>query len=221
MAYIVWKVVKGQGPYAYLRESVRLDGRVATRHLGYLGRLEGSPGGEPGEKTVLPGSVVRAPSGQEVVVPEPGPALMRRLGTTAPARGGAELGTTRDGELGTTGQGHAPTGREAELGTTAPVELPTTSGDELGTTRDGELGTTPEELELSGTDVMPPATVRPQRLADGTWGVWSDRELSVGETVRVVTASGQEWETRVTELMEQDARGTVAKTQGRPPRRPR
>ena len=56
MAYVVWKIIDGHGPHAYLYESVWVDGRSRVRHLGYLGRWR-----REGADSVKPGSVVYAP----------------------------------------------------------------------------------------------------------------------------------------------------------------
>ena len=214
MAYVVWKLVRGQGPYAYLRESVRLDGKVRARHLGYLGRL--GSGDEPGEKTIVPGSVVCAPTGQEIVVLEPPAALMSRLGTTR----AEPLPTTPAGVSGTTDQvvlGTAPPkASQGGSGTERVAESGATPSSPLDTTESGGLGTTVEKgEELSHS---PPVDVRPQRLPDGTWGVWCPAGVSVGDMVQVVTASGKTWETRVVELVSRTNGGTVARTEGRPQR---
>ena len=39
MPYVTWKMQGYHGPYAYLRESVRVGGKVRARHICYLGRL--------------------------------------------------------------------------------------------------------------------------------------------------------------------------------------
>ena len=68
MAYIRWKVINGNGPYAYLVESVRDGDKVESRHLAYLGT------------TVNPGATVDLArygrKGQSATVPvRPAPGL--------------------------------------------------------------------------------------------------------------------------------------------------
>ncbi|MDE2938859.1 MAG: hypothetical protein OXR67_08055 [Chloroflexota bacterium] len=71
------------------------------------------------------------------------------------------------------------------------------------------------DLWPDGSD-LPPLEVRPHRLPDNTWGVISPEGLAVGDRVRVVTAAGQSWDTRLTELAGRTARGFAARTEGRP-----
>lgn len=203
MAYVVWKFVRGKGPYAYLRRSERVDGLVRARELGYLGRWSAD-----GSGTVRPGDVVPGPAGEEVVVPEFSPSVLRRLPTTPegrlPTTAGPEPGDAGGG-LPTTSSAAPPTVPEGEsngLPTTDPGELPTTAGPDAGGDGDG-LPTTP---------------ARPHRLGDGSWGVVSDLRLTVGDVVEVRTARGQTWRATVTEVLEPTGRGFVARTSGRPGR---
>lgn len=57
---IVWKYIKGYGPYAYLQESVRDGDSVTSKHVAYLGRAGGS---------LVPGAVVDV-EGKNVTVPK-------------------------------------------------------------------------------------------------------------------------------------------------------
>ena len=86
MAYVVWKMRGGHGPYAYLYESVWRDGRSRTKFLGYLGRYGGS-----GAEGVEPGSIVVDPYGWEVRVPPFSPSVLRQM---------AALGGGGDPDLG-------------------------------------------------------------------------------------------------------------------------
>ena len=62
MAYVIWKIHRGYGPYAYLRESVRVDGKVRARHICYLGRYGGEDAAAAQASDALwPGSVVTTP----------------------------------------------------------------------------------------------------------------------------------------------------------------
>ena len=244
MAYVVWKMHGRHGPYAYLRESVRVDGRVRPRHICYLGRFrEGDPG------SVLPGSVVTAPTGESVRVPPFSPAVLRRM-RPAPSEGSAAgLGTTRPDlacsdlvtmdtpteaglgttapadihtQLGTTAPDSPPTGTEADLGTTtmAPSLLETTdTAEKLGTTETTvvpSLGCTPAVGDEEGQTTSRIAAARPRRLSDRSWGIISQEQLAVGDQVRVTTSGGESWTARITEVLERSQRGTVARTTGRP-----
>ena len=244
MAYVVWKMHGRNGPYAYLRESVRVDGKVRPRHICYLGRFrEGDP------EAVLPGSVVTAPTGESVRVPPFSPAVLRRM-RSAPSEGSAPgLGTTRPDlacgdlvtmdppteaglgttapadsrtQLGTTAPESSPTGAEADLGTTtvAPPLLGTTdTAEKLGTTETTvvpSLGSTPAVGGEEGQNASRLATARPRRLSDRSWGIVSQEQLAVGEQVQVTTSGGESWTARVTEVLERSQGGTVARTTGRP-----
>ena len=226
MAHVVWKFVRGMGPYAYLRQSVRVDGRVRTRELGYLGCWR-----PDGTGTVNPGSVVPGPGGEEVRVPEFSPSIQRRLPTTAPPGPEGRLPTTEppsaelpgkelpttdpmvaDGELPTT-----PAGAGTGLPTTDSVAL----AEELPITCAGPEEELPTTVAGARAEPAPePAPVRPHRLSDGSWGVVSQQQLAMGDLVTVTTASGQSWTATVTEVLEPVRRGFVARTSGRPqPRR--
>ena len=123
MAYVVWKVQSGYGPYAYLRESVRVDGKVRAQHICYLGRHGGeSATAAQAPGALWPGSMVLTPTGQSVRLPDFSPAVLKQLGTTGPGTPPKELGTTKPETV--------PTGAQAELGTkdhASPVDY-------LGTT---------------------------------------------------------------------------------------
>ena len=177
MAYVVWKIINGKGPYAYLRKSERVDGRVRTRHLGYLGYWSADGGG-----TVGPGSVVSGPNGEQVVVPGFSPSMLRRLGATAAEVAGALATTSEDSDcaLATTPESPSATTSEepkSPLATTvSDAERPlATTAEEA----ESPLATTSEEaaspLATTGQEepgVPAQATpVRPHRLPDGTWGV--------------------------------------------------
>ena len=244
MAYVVWKMHGGNGPYAYLRESVRVDGKVRPRHICYLGCFrEGDPG------SVRPGSVVTAPTGESVRVPEFNPAVLRRLRPAPAEDSAAGLRTTRpdlaDGDLvtmdspteaglgttapanihtqlGTTAPESSPTGAEAYLGTTteSPPLLGTTDTAEyLGTTQAADarsLGSTPAVGYEEGRTTSRLATARPRRLSDRSWGIISQEQLRVGDQVQVTTSGGESWTARVIEVLERSQRGSVARTTGRP-----
>ena len=246
MPFVVWKMINGHGPYAYLRQSVWRDGQSKTVHLGYLGCWAGASGASAdGSEAIVPGSVVIAPDGQEVRVPEFSPSILRRLGTS-PVELADELGTSStgpsEGELGTSspepadGLGTSPAGpSEGKLGTS-----PSESADGLGTSpagpSEGDLGTSPSEPadglgtspagpsegDLGIGEPVPvasaPAPARPLRLPDGSWGVLSREPLAVGDQVRVTTSGGQSWTATVTEVLETTERGAAARTSGRPPR---
>ena len=153
MPFVVWKMINGHGPYAYLRQSVWRDGQSKTVHLGYLGCWAGASGASAdGSDAIVPGSVVIAPDGQEVRVPEFSPSILRRLGTS-PVELADELGTSpagpSEGDLGTSspepadGLGTSPAGpSEGKLGTSSPEPA-----DGLGTSpagpSEGDLGTSP------------------------------------------------------------------------------
>ena len=244
MSYVVWKMHGRNGPYAYLRESVRVDGKVRPRHICYLGRFQEEDSG-----AVRPGSVVTAPTGESVRVPEFSPAVLRRM-RPAPSEGSAAgLGTTgldlADGDLVTmdppkeAGLGTTePTDIHTQLGTTAPESSPTGTEADLGTTTESPplLGTTDtaEKLGTTETTAVPSlgstlavggeegqstsrlATARPRRLYDSSWGILSQEQLAVGDQVQVTTSRGESWTARVIEVLERSQRGTVARTTGRP-----
>ena len=211
MSFVVWKMIKGHGPYAYLRQSVWRDGQSKTVHLGYLGLWAGASGAPAdGSDAIVPGSVVIAPDGQEVRVPEFSPSLLRRLGTS-PVEPADGLGTSPAGSS-EGGLGTSPTEPAGELGTS-----PAGSSE-------GGLGTSPTE-SAGGLGTSPPipvasapAPARPLRLPDGSWGVLSPEPLAVGGQVRVTTSGGQSWTATVTEVLETTERGVAARTSGRPPR---
>ena len=210
MAYVVWKVIDGHGPYAYLCESVWVDGRSRVRHLGYLGRWRGE-----GADSVKPGSVVYAPDGQEVRVPDFSPSVRRRLGSrlNAPAdpRPEANLGSRPDGAV--------STGAEASLGSSSKPDLGGSSAADLGSSPDDANGHLTSRDPAGDAEPLP-TPVRPHRLSDDSWGVLSQRPLAPGDLVMVNTASGQSWTATVTEVLEPVQRGYVARTSGRPqPRR--
>ena len=204
MAFIVWKLIRGKGPYAYLRQSERVDGRVVTRHLAYLGYWSAEGG------TLGPGSMVTGPNGEELVVPGFSPSLLLRLGTTAEAVG-RSLATTSEGSglrLATTTEKS-----ESQLATTEDDPLATTREEAQGLLATTELGTTGEGHSGGPTQA---ASVRPHRLPDGSWGVFSVEPLAAGDLVEVTTASGQTWTATVVEALEPTPRGFVARTSGRP-----
>ena len=148
MAYVAWKIIKGHGPYAYLRQSVWRDGQSKTVHLGYLGLWAGASGAPAdGSDAIVPGSVVIAPDGQEVRVPEFSPSLLRRLGAS-PVEPADGLGTSPpDPAAADPGASVSPLETpdpEAGLGTSPPE-----SAGGLGTSpagsSEGGLGTSPPE----------------------------------------------------------------------------
>ena len=168
MPFVVWKMINGHGPYAYLRQSVWRDGQSKTVHLGYLGCWAGASGASAdGSDAIVPGSVVIAPDGQEVRVPEFSPSILRRLGTS-PVELADELGTSStgpsEGDLGTSspepadGLGTSPAGpSEGDLGTS-----PSEPADGLGTSpagpSEGDLGTSsPEPADGLGTSPTGPS----------------------------------------------------------------
>ena len=55
MVKIAWKVINGYGPYAYLQESVKNNGKVTSKHIAYLGAA-GKNGLVPGKKFTVPPS---------------------------------------------------------------------------------------------------------------------------------------------------------------------
>ena len=203
MAYVTWKLIDGRGPYAYLRQSVRVEGRVTTRHLGYLGRWCAD-----GSGAVNPGSVVTTPDGQEVRVPQFPPALLKRLGTTAESPAEKELGTTDDVHPATaphTGRGPCRHGALEDLGTT-----------EAKTTADN-LGTTSDSGGASDGNTAP-IPVRPYALPDGSWGVRSQAPLALGDLVIVTTSYGEQWTATITEVLARNREEFVARSTGRPKR---
>jgi len=191
MAYVVWKMIRGCGPYAYLCESVWSDGRSRMRHLGYLGRW----GGE-GDDRVEPGMVVRGPDFS--------PSVRRLLGGRLAAAAG---------DLGGRADRAEATGAEADLGGRTE--------DGLATTVEGQAATPVADAGSDvgsdvGSEKSAPVTVRPHRLPGGAWGVLSTAPLAVGDLVQVRTASGSTWTATVSELLEPTPRGFVARTSGRP-----
>lgn len=223
MAFAVWKMIRGKGPYAYMRQSVRVEGKVRTRHLGYLGYWNAD-----GSGTISPGSVVAGPDGRPVVVPRFTPLMLSQLGITAEDLE-AVLGTTgaevRAEPLGTT----APSGTGESLGTTT-YPSPDGGDQETGTTKEGPdtlLGTTDpgaysDETGITSGGDSPaqgapaPIPVNPYLLPDNSWGVLSQEQLAVGDLVTVRTRSGKSWMATVTEIMKPVHRGFVART-SRPP----
>ena len=203
MAYVVWKMINGHGPYAYLCESVWVDGRPRVRHLRYLG-----PWREEGPDPLKPGSVVLAPDGREVRVPDFSPSVRRRLGSRSDWAGA--------------------TGAEADLGSSSRPDLGSRSAAELGSrsddanedlgSRNPAAGAGPDPVAAAAEPV--PTPVRPHRLSDDSWGVLSQRPLAQGDLVMVTTSSGKSWTATVTELLEPIQRGYVARTSGRPQSRP-
>ena len=224
MAYVVWKVINGCGPYAYLCESDWVEGKPRVRHLRYLG-----PWREEGPDPLKPGSVVHAPDGQQIQVPDFSPSVRRRLGSRPDAPVDpvpeASLGSRSDGAaatgaeagLGSRSDGAAATGAEAGLGSSSAAELGSRSDDtneDLGS-RNPAAGADP----VAGAEPLP-TPVRPHRLSDDSWGVLSRRPLAQGDLVMVNTASGKSWTATVTEVLEPAQRGYVARTSGRPQPRP-
>ena len=55
MVKVAWKVINGYGPYAYLQESVKNDGKVTSKHIAYLGAA-GKNGLIPGKNFNVPPS---------------------------------------------------------------------------------------------------------------------------------------------------------------------
>ena len=55
MVKVAWKTVNGYGPYAYLQESVKIEGHVHSKHLAYLGKA-GKGGLIPGKHFNVPSS---------------------------------------------------------------------------------------------------------------------------------------------------------------------
>ena len=55
MVKVAWKTVNGYGPYAYLQESVKVQGHVHSKHLAYLGKA-GKGGLIPGKHFNVPSS---------------------------------------------------------------------------------------------------------------------------------------------------------------------
>ena len=55
MVKIAWKVINGYGPYAYLQESVKNNGKVTSKHIAYLGAA-GKNGLVPGKNFTVPPS---------------------------------------------------------------------------------------------------------------------------------------------------------------------
>ena len=204
MAYVVWKVIDGYGPYAYLYESVWVDGRSRVRHLEYLGRWRGEDA-----NSVKPGSVVHTPDGQEVRVPDFSPSVRRHLGSRLVelVHPGAET------DLGSRPKGMVATGAEAGLGSNSAAELGSSPDDV-----DGDLGSRRgAEPDPVGDGAEPrPTPVRPRRLSDGSWGVLSQRPLAPGDPVMVSTTAGQSWIATVTEVLEPVQQGYVARASGRP-----
>ena len=227
MAYVAWKIIKGHGPYAYLRQSVWRDGQSKTVHLGYLGLWAGASGAPAdGSDAIVPGSVVIAPDGQEVRVPEFSPSLLRRLGAS-PVEPADGLGTSPpDPAAADPGASVSPLETpdpEAGLGTSPPEPAGGLGTSPAGSS-EGGLGTSPTEPAdgLGTSSPVPvasaPTPARPLRLPDGSWGVLSTEPLAVGGQVRVTTSGGQSWTATVTEVLETTERGVAARTSGRPPR---
>ena len=230
MAYVVWKVQGGNGPYAYLYESVWQDGKSRTRYVGYLGRF-----GSEGPGTVRPGAVVVGPDGRDLVVPAFGPAVLRQLAAAGRDLGSRSAGAEPElgsrspgaagGELGSRSEAADPTGLEAELGSrlsdgqselgsrpdsASGVELGSRSDDgyaQLGSRSDGGA----DEHLGSGSQPRPPTAARPHRLPDGSWGVVCREEVAVGDQVQVRTAGGESWLATVAEVLEHGPRGIVAR----------
>ena len=210
MAYVVWKVINGHGPYAYLCESVWVDGRPRVRHLRYLG-----PWREEGPDQVKPGSVVHTPDGREVRVPDFSPSVRRRLGS----RPDAPVDPVPEARLGSRSDGGAATGAEAGLGSSPRPDLGSSFAAELGSRSDDTNEDLGSRNQAAGAQPLP-TPVRPHRLSDDSWGVLSQRPLAQGELVMVNTASGKRWTATVTEVLEPVQRGYVARTSGRPQPRP-
>ena len=67
MVKIAWKVINGYGPYAYLQETLKEQGKVKSKHLAYLGAA-GTNGLIPGKMLTVeavedfPGGRVMVPS---------------------------------------------------------------------------------------------------------------------------------------------------------------
>ena len=194
MPFVVWKMINGHGPYAYLRQSVWRDGQSKTVHLGYLGCWAGASGASAdGSDAIVPGSVVIAPDGQEVRVPEFSPSILRRLGTS-PSEPADGLGTSSPEPA--DGLGTSPTGpSEGDLGTS-----PSEPADGLGTSptgpSEGDLGTSsPEPADGLGTSPTGPSEgdlgTSPSEPADGLGTSPtgpSEGDLGIGEPVPVASA---------------------------------
>ena len=237
MAYVVWKLQGGNGPYAYLYESVWQDGKSRTRYVGYLGRF----GGE-GPGSVRPGSVVVGPDGKDLVVPAFGPAVLRQLaaagrdlgsraaggepdlGSRSEAAAGRELGSRSAGaepDLGSRSLPGGATGREAGLGSRAgdgsgelgsrPDGAPSELGSRSGDGPEAGYDAGPEADLGSRSQPGPPTAARPHRLPDGSWGVVCREEVAVGDEIQVRTSGGQSWLATVVEVIEHGPRGIVAR----------
>lgn len=71
------------------------------------------------------------------------------------------------------------------------------------------------ETEVETTDVeLPKFSGNPKKLADDSWGAWVNGQPVVGDTVRIHTKSGKEWDAEITEIIEQGADHVIARTKG-------
>jgi hypothetical protein len=122
MVKVAWKTIKGYGPYAYLQESVRIHGKVVSKHLAYLGKIGGAPPALSSGGSVTPGRSIKAAGYRAFVPPvdldtqshlkaKPlGKLKVHRMATAAGIPGPAPKGTKK--ELGATpliGKGAIPT----------------------------------------------------------------------------------------------------------------
>ena len=159
MAYVVWKLNDGRGPYAYLWESYRKEGKPRSRHLRYLGKWG----------QLAPGTVVAAPDGSEVVVPDPAPSLLeRRSAGGGPARSGRVETTAQEllpDAVETTVAG-PPAGGAGNAVETTDMGVPAAGLVSTAAPAEGPVETTVDDVP---GEVME-TTGRPHRLADGSWG---------------------------------------------------
>ena len=176
--------------------------------------------GADGPGAVQPGSVVVGPDGKDLVVPAFGPGVRRPLAASGavPARLGSRSEAVDSGELGSRSSTAGATGPEAELGSRpegGPGQLGSrfdpASGSDLGS-RSGDGA----DADLGSRSPAPtPASARPHRLPDGSWGILSQEEVAPGDQVQVRTPGGQSWLATVVEVFERRPRGTVARVFGR------
>ena len=80
MVKVAWKVINGYGPYAYLQESVKNDGKVTSKHIAYLGSV-GKKGLIPGKNLTIPPSEKH--EGGRVMIPFVGDETLQDLKPSA------------------------------------------------------------------------------------------------------------------------------------------
>ena len=80
MVKVAWKVINGHGPYAYLQESVKDDGKVTSKHIAYLGSV-GKKGLIPGKNLTIPPS--EKYEGGRVMIPFVGDETLQDLKPSA------------------------------------------------------------------------------------------------------------------------------------------